>query len=317
MIVTVTMNPAIDKSISVPGFAIGRTNRARTEKVDLGGKGINVARALHKLGCPATALGFLPGNEGPSMSAVLAATGIHPDFLYVPGEIRTNLKIKDPLTGSETEINQLGFQVDAGHLEDLAVRVREHASRSAAVILSGSLPEGAPPDIYARLLRIAKSCGARTVLDASGAAFKHGLAERPDLVKPNRAEVEELLAVRIEGDPQLLDAARSLLGLGVSTVVISLGADGALAASAGRAWRARPLPVKTASTVGSGDAMVAALALAMIREVPLPDALRMATAAGSASATLEGSEVADLDAVNEFLPKVTIESMDLPERASS
>jgi len=308
MIATVTLNPALDKTMAISGFAVGRTNRASIEQIDAGGKGINVAKAARQLGCPVVALGFLAGANGRWVADALAAQGIPCDFVWVPGETRVNLKIKDPLTGTETEINEPGFQVGAEHVQALMRRVEEQAGQCSVMVFSGSLPPGVPPEIYAEFIRIARNRGAQTILDAAGAALKHGIAAGPDLIKPNRAEAEEVLETKIDGEAGLVDAARRFLALGARVVVLSLGADGALAVSQRERWRAYSPPVTASSSIGAGDAMVAALAFAMTRGLALPDALRLATAAGAATVATNGSAT-ELGSIEEYSKGVTLHSI--------
>jgi 1-phosphofructokinase len=308
MIATVTLNPALDKTMAIPGFAIGRTNRASIEQIDAGGKGINVAKAAKQLGCPAIALGFLAGANGRWIAEALGAMGIPSDFVWVPGETRVNLKIKDPLTGTETEINEPGFQVAADHVQSLLRKVEEQAGQCAVMVFSGSLPPGVPPEIYAEFIRIARNRGAQTILDTAGAALKYGIGAGPDLIKPNRVEAEELLETRIDGEAGLVGAARRMLAMGARVVVLSLGADGALAVSERERWRAYPPSVTASSSIGAGDAMVAALAFAMTRGLALEDALRLATAAGAASVATNGS-ASDLGSIQEYSKGVTLHSI--------
>lgn len=309
MIATVTLNPAMDKTMLVPGFTIGGTNRGQVERVDLGGKGINVAKAAKHLGCPVSAFGLMAASDGHGISDALTAAGILNEFIYVPGETRVNLKIKDPTAGTETEINQPGFKVEAEHLNRLELKIRANAGRCAVMVFSGSLPPGVPTNVYADFIHIARQCGARTVLDSGGAALKNGIGARPDLVKPNRAEAEELLGTQITSEEELLRAACELLAIGPRMVVISLGEDGALAASAEKFWRAWPPPVKAASSIAAGDSMVAALAYAMVKNLPSAEALRLAVAAGTATVAMCGSNVAGRDLIDEFLPRVVVEEM--------
>ena len=308
MIATVTLNPALDKTMAIPGFAVGGTNRASIERIDAGGKGINVAKAARQLGCPAVALGFLAGANGRWIADALHAMGIPCDFVWVPGETRVNLKIKDPVTGTETEINEPGFPVGADHLESLQRKVEQQAAQCSVMVFSGSLPPGVPPEIYAEFIRIARNGGAQTILDTTGAALKHGIAAGPDLIKPNRAEAEELLETTIDGEAALVGAARRFLAMGARVVVLSLGADGALAVSPRERWRACSPSVPAASSIGAGDAMVAALAFAMTRGLALADALRLATAAGAASAATNGS-ASELGSIEDYAKRVTLHSI--------
>ena len=302
MIATVTLNPAIDKTLVVPDFAPGKTNRGEVERLDPGGKGNNVAKTLRQLGCPVVALGFVAGLNGQFLRRALDALGIPHDFLEVPGETRVNLKIEDPLNGTETELNEPGFPVMPAHLKEIERRVADYAARAEVVVFSGSLPPGAPPETYAALIEVAKGRGAKTVLDASGAALRAAIAAQPDLVKLNRVEAEELLGPAT--DPEA--ALGRVQAMGPARVVISLGADGAVGAGDGRRYRARPPRVRTRCTVGAGDAMAAALASALASQMAFPDALRLATAAGAATAASSGSSAASRDAIEALLCQVEL-----------
>ncbi len=306
MIATVTLNPAMDKTMIVPGFRIGGTNRGQVERVDIGGKGINVARAARRLGCAVTALGFAADAEGRGISEALAAEGIASDFVRVPGKTRVNLKIKDPRTGTETEINEPGFPAGAEPLARLEGRIREAAGRRRVMVFSGSLPPGVPAEVYAGFIRIAAARGARTILDTGGAALKSGLGACPDLVKPNRAEAEELLGGPLTSEAELLKAGREMLGMGARAAVISLGKEGALGVTAAESWRVRAPAVKAASSIAAGDAMVAALAYAMLKDLPFKEAVRLAVAAGTATAGMSGSGVAGREPIEELLPRVEV-----------
>ena len=304
MIATVTLNPAIDKALTVPRFEIGKTNRGEATRADAGGKGINVAQALKQLGAEVRALGFLAANNGRIILESLNAGGIAADFVNVPGETRVNLKIHDPIGRTETEINEAGFQVLPAHLEALKQKIAQHAPDCQVMIFSGSLPPGAPAEIYAELMAIASRGGAKCVLDTGGAALRLGLQAKPLLLKPNRAEAEELLERRLRTRSDLAAAARNLLALGAEGAVISLGAEGAVGASQHDLLFARPPAVTPLSSVGAGDAMVAALAYGYVNKLSFRDSFRLAIAASAAAVTLEGSKMADLALIQSLLPQV-------------
>ncbi len=250
MIATVTLNPAIDKNLSVPRFEVGKTNRGEVTRTDAGGKGINVAKALKQLGAEVCALGYVAGSYGQFILKALAASGIAADFVAVPGETRVNMKINDPVCGTETEINEPGFQVSPEHLQALKQKVGEYAPRCEVMIFSGSLPPGAPPEIFAELMSMASASGSRCILDTSGPALQLGIKAEPFLVKPNLAEVEELLQVRLTTRREVAEAARRLLAMGIEEVVISLGKEGAVAAIGREVLSARPPTVTPRSSVG-------------------------------------------------------------------
>jgi 1-phosphofructokinase len=315
VIVTVALNPAVDKVLIVRGFRPGATNRAAIDRVDVGGKGINVALNLRRFGCEVMATGFVGADDRYGIPATLNRSGIETDFVTVPGETRVNLKLIDPLSGAETEINEPGLAVPPQSIEALATRLRTLSRRASVIVFSGSLPPEVPADLYARLIALARAEGVRTVLDTAGAALAHGVSAGPDLAKPNRAEAEELLDASIGDEESLVAAASSILAVGARSVVLSLGADGALSASAAQMCRARPPAVAVRSTVGAGDAMVAALAYGLMKSLSLSDALRLATAASCAVAAWGQS--ATTEQIETLMPQVSIAATEAPAPARS
>ena len=309
MIATVTLNPAIDKSLTVPRFEVGKTNRGEVGRTDASGKGINVAMALKQFGADVCALGFMAGSDGQFILEALASSGIPADFVSVPGETRVNLKIRDPIYRTETELNEPGFQVLPAHLEALKRKIREYAPRCEVMTFSGSLPPGAPPKTYAELMRIAKALGSKCMLDTDGPALRLGLQTKPRLVKPNRAEVEELLERPLPTRLDLAEAASKLLEMGAGMALISLGAEGAVAACEGELLVGRPPAVAVRSSTGAGDAMVAAFAYGEIRHLSFRGSFRLAMAASAASVATEGTKFADLAAIKHLLPEVHVEEI--------
>ena len=309
MIVTVTLNPAVDKSLTVPRFEVGKTNRGEVGRTDAGGKGINVAKAVKQFGAEVCALGFVAGSNGRFILEALAASGIPADFCDVPGETRVNLKIHDPVYGTETELNEPGFQVFPEHLQAMKEKIKTYAPRCEVMIFSGSLPPGAPPETFAELITTACALGAKCMLDTAGPALRYGLEAKPLLIKPNRAEVQELLQVRLRTRRELGEASRKLLAMGAEKVVISMGADGAVAATKQNLLWARPPAVVPRSSVGAGDAMVAALAYGEVNHLSFGDAFCFAVAASAAAVTMEGSKVADLALARSLVPLVQIEDV--------
>jgi len=307
MIVTVTLNPAIDNSLTVPGFEVGKTNRGEVARTDAGGKGVNVAKAVKRFGLPVCALGLVAGRNGRFILEALSAAGIPADFITVPGETRVNLKIHDPVKGTETELNEPGFSVPPARLAEMRRKIEAYAPRCEVMVFSGSLPLDAPPETFGDLITIAKKCGAKCILDTAGAALRHGLAAGPFLIKPNRAEVEGLLQKPLRSSHELAGAARTLIAMGTQQVVISLGAEGALGATQQEVLIARPPAVKVRSSIGAGDTMVAVLAFALVEGLPFRQAFRLAVAASAATVAMEGTKVADFAAAQELLPQVKVE----------
>jgi 1-phosphofructokinase len=311
MIVTVTPNPAIDRTVLIRDFTIGATNRAIAERTEIGGKGINVARHLMSLGCDVLATGLLGSRDMHGIVETLAGQGVGIDFVRVAGD--TRVKILDPATGEETEINETGPSLAADAADALLAKLGALLPTCEVMVLSGSLPPGVPDDLYARAIALAARARVKTVLDAAGAALRLGIAAGPDLVKPNHAEAEELLGAPLRDESELAAAARELRERGAQSAVISLGSAGAVCAAAAGSWVARPPRIVPRHTVGAGDAMVASLACSLMRGLSAPEALRLATALGSATAASDAPlpRVGDFEAL---LPDVSVEA--LPRQAS-
>lgn len=310
MICTVTLNPAVDKSVTVRNFAEGKTNRVEVARLDAGGKGINVAKVLKRLGVEVCALGLLAGSNGRFILDALKAEGISADFNQVPGETRVNLKVRDLETEVETELNEAGFRVTAEHLVELRTKVSHYAEKCEFMIFSGSLPVDAPPKIFADLMEVAREKGAKCILDTGAPALEFGLASGPYLIKPNRAEVEDMLLRPLASPQQLVTAARELIRRGAGQVLISLGAEGAVGVSGPEALFAAPPTVPVRSSVGAGDTMVAVMAYAGTKALPFREAFQMAVAASAATVAMEGTGVAGIEAIQALVPEVKLEAVE-------
>lgn len=285
-VVTVTLNPAIDQTITVDALRPGTVHRARAVRHNAGGKGVNVASCLADWGVPAVATGLLGSGNAVPFESLFAAKGIVDGFVRVAGDTRTNVKIADLAGGDTTDINLPGFAADAGLLDRVRAAVRGLAAPGSLVLLAGSLPEGVPDDACATLVADLTECGARVVLDCSGAPLTAALAapagRLPFCIKPNRHELEEWAGSALPTVADLLAAARDLNGRGVDTVVVSMGSEGALFVSGGTALHARLPAVNALSTVGAGDAMVAGL-IAGLRAGASPEGIARLSVAFAAA----------------------------------
>ncbi|MEN9353552.1 MAG: hypothetical protein RL318_877 [Fibrobacterota bacterium] len=295
-IVTVTLNPAIDRTLSVPDFQVGELNRVLEVRENAGGKGVNVASALADLGVPVVATGFL-GRENARLFEVLFRTkGIEDRFLRMDGSTRLGLKLVDNSCQKVTELNCPGLTPGAADLDALFATVRELASPDTWFVLSGSLPPGAPAGLYADLIRVIHAQGAKVALDTSGEPLRLALPAAPDIVKPNRKELEQLTGTAMTGLEDVAKAASHLLSQGIALVAISMGVEGALFAQGDGMIVTTPPTVSLESTVGAGDAMVAGLLFAQIQGRNLSGSARFATACGAHAVTRLASGV-DLDAL--------------------
>jgi 1-phosphofructokinase len=307
-IATVTPNPALDLTTRLGVLTPGLVNRVREAQEDPGGKGINVAAFLASQGAgvPVLATGWLGETNAAGFRSFLTMGGIVDRFLSVPGATRTNVKIIED-DERVTDLNFPGFAVDAAREDALADAVRSIAAEVGWVALCGSLPKGASPDLHARLLREARQAGARVLLDASGAPFAAALAGGPDCIKPNGEELGEVLGERIAGVADAASAAGRMQARGVGTVIVSLGADGAVFADGGRRVHAVGRPQVLRSTVGAGDAMVAGWLMGVLRGLDLVARVRLATAFSLGALSTLGPRLPDAAEIAALAGKVQVE----------
>lgn len=309
MIRTVTLNPALDRSVSVPGLALDRVNRATSSRVDPGGKGINVSKVIKALGGRSLALGFLGGRAGDLLAQGLDDLGVAHNFTRIAGETRTNLKLDDPESGTHTDINEAGPAVSPADVACLEAALFEGAGPGDVFVFSGSAPAGVGPGIYADWIRRARALGALSLLDADGELLRQGLEVGPDLAKPNKEELGRLLGRKLEGRADLLEAAWGLQAAGVGRVVVSLGSEGAFFVDAAGAYLARGIQVEAVSTVGAGDTMVAALALGLERGEGLERMIAPAVGAATAAVLVAGSGACDPEVAARYAAQVTWEAL--------
>lgn len=286
MITTVTLNAALDKVYTVPDFRLSQVHRLQHAVTVPGGKGINAARVLRLLGAPATAAGIVAGHTGRQVLDGLRTEGIAADFVEAAhGETRLAITVLGSAPSTQTELIEEGPSVTRDELAALRRKIATLAQSSAWVVFSGSLPQGCPKELYAELIALAKAQGARTALDASGEALAAGLQGGPDLVKPNAEEAARYAGVTAITPDTAKDTASQLVQAGAKLAVISLGADGAVAAAAGTLYRVTVPNVPIISPLGSGDAMVAGMVASALRNPDhIPQMLRYGAACGTAAA---------------------------------
>lgn len=296
MIYTVTLNPALDREYQVPALAFGEVLRAAAVRDDLGGKGFNVSRALLALGEPSVAVGFVGGHAGRRIAEGLSALGLATELVELAGgETRTNVTVVAP--DRHVKVNEPGPAVSPEEQARLVARVRALARAGDLWVLSGSLPPGSRPELYAELVRILQGAGARALLDTSGPALRAGCAAAPFLVKPNAVEAEELTGLDAGAPAARAAAIGAVHRLGPAHVLLTLGAEGAVLSDGARTWRATPPAVDERNPIGAGDALLAGVVFGLARGLALPEALRWGVAAGAAAASLPGTAVGDRELV--------------------
>jgi len=297
VIVTVTPNPGLDRTLTVPRITFNEIMRAKASRLDWGGKGLNVSRALQALGVESVATGFLGGATGQMLERGLHDLGIATDFVPIAGETRTNTVVAEVETERHVKVNEAGPTVRAEEVAAFLDRARGQIRPGDIWVLCGSLPPGLAPDFYARVIALVKAGGAMALLDSSGEPLRLGCAAAPYLVKPNAVEAEEMTGRRISSDADVLAAVGFFLQLGIELVALSLGAEGLLLASKHQAVWARPPRVPVRNPVGAGDALLAGVASALDgagrpqrghNRPALEDIARWGVAAGTAAAMREG-----------------------------
>ena len=307
MIVTVTMNPAIDKTVEIDTLCPGGLNRIQRVEYDAGGKGINVSKTIKELGGESIAVGFLGGNSGRTIENVLNQKGIRNDFVWVDQETRTNTK-KFKKSGELTELNEPGPVISPEQSQELLDKISAYASEGTLVILAGSIPSGVDSDIYAQIIQMVHEKGGKVLLDADGKLFREALEAVPDIIKPNRVELEEYMGIDYRAsEKELLDAAEKFLESGIETIAVSMGKSGAMFVRDGYQVKCPALSVKSHSTVGAGDAMVAALAYAWDQKLGSEDTVKLCMAASAGAVTTVGTKPPSREVVDELINRVVIQ----------
>lgn len=308
-VVTVTLNPAIDQTLSIPGFAAGQVNRVAGSRSHAGGKGVNVACFLADLGVEVTATGFLGSENAGLFESAFTQRNIMERFVYLPGYTRVGIKIVDGWAHETTDINFPGLTPEREDIDRLFEEIADLAVPGRWFVLSGSVPARAPHGIYAGLIQLIHEKGGRVVLDTSGRPLRAALAKAPEVVKPNVDELNELVARALDSPAAVRAAAEPLLERGVGRVVVSMGGDGAVFVERGQALLARPPRVTVQSTVGAGDAMVAGIVYATVQDSSLADLARIATASGAYAVTRLGPGIEDRAALENLIGQVGIETL--------
>jgi 1-phosphofructokinase family hexose kinase len=315
VIVTVTLNAAQDRTVSVPNFHMGGRNRAIESLTLPGGKGVNVARALRRLGQPVIATGLAGGRAGTYIIEGLTAEGVLNDFVRIGEESRTSTAVIDPTSAQQTEINEVGPVVAAAELSILYEKLSYLSSGGQVFVIAGSLPSGVPQEIYRDIVELLRKRGIFTVIDAAGPPFKRAVAAHPDLVSPNIREAEEIVGYEFNDDSDSAAGAATLCEMGAQGALIH-GYNGCVARlvphgeRSHRTYRAAFSARTAVSTVGSGDSFLAGFLSAWIQKAPPEQALAQAVAAGAANTLQLGAGVFDLEDMEAFMRQVEVVEME-------
>ncbi len=320
MIITVTLNTAIDKTLSVPNFRLGRRHRAADQTTMPGGKGVNIARVLKALGAPVIATGFAGGATGTRIVEQLTQLSVLSDFVRIREESRTNTAVVDPTTGEQTEINEKGPKVSEQETELFVDKLLYLAKGASTCVFAGSLPRDVDTDVYARLIRELRRLGVTTIVDTDGDPLRRAVRAEPDVISPNEIEAEELVGHEFNDDGDRLLAVSEMAELGAGAAIMTTP-DGCFArmppAEPGgdpRLYRVRlgAGAIEPRATVGSGDAFLAGVVAARYLGRSPEECLAYGVACGAESTQHLGAGLVDPARVQRLVADVEVQRPDLP-----
>lgn len=308
MIYTLTMNPALDRALTVAELTPDDTARVTEETFYAAGKGIDVSRVIKELGGSSVALGLVGGYDGLHLEGLLLNAGVLTDFTPIGGETRTNILLREASSGRHFAISASGPQVTAAEIGSLYEKLR-NLREPEYLVMSGSLPRGVSAEFYGQVILAARACGAFTLVDADGDALRAAITHAPSFIKPNIHELGRLAGRTLEGEAEIVVAARELLAQGIGEVLVSRGRHGLLLCSPARVLKAVGPEIEAQSTVGAGDSAVAGFVLARSRGLEPGECLRWAAAAGTGTAMTPGTELCHRQDVEKLLPQIVVSEL--------
>lgn len=309
MILTVTLNAAIDKRYVINDFKINEVNRAAECEYYAGGKGLNVSRAATIAGAKVLATGFVGGHAGEYILEGLNRQGIDSDFVKVMGESRSCLNIYDAVNKTQTEILEPGVTIEEDDLKRFIEKYESLVPECSVVSISGSVPKGLGADVYPELVRIAKENGKKVICDTSGKLLEEVIKHGPSMIKPNADEIQMLTGKSVDSESDLIEAGREIVRGGVEQVVISLGSAGALMIREEGVYKAVVPKINAVNTVGCGDCMSAGFAMAFEQGMSPCDALKHASAIASAAAMTEKTGFLRMSDYESIYDQIVVEEL--------
>jgi 6-phosphofructokinase 2 len=308
MVYTITLNPALDRTLWVEKIQPDESNRIEKEQRYAGGKGIDVSKVMKTLGVSNKALGFVGGFAGEELEGRMLNEGVSCDFIRISGETRTNIIVNDMSTGMQTIFSASGPEIKPYELMQMIHKV-EKLEKPDIVTISGRLPPGVHSEIYRKIIEIAKNKEAKVILDTDGDALKVGIQGLPDIIKPNVHELSRLADRKLITVDEIIRAAQSVYKQGVRIVLVSMGAKGILLFSRKERYLASPPKVKVKNTIGAGDSAVAGFVYGLVRGKSLKKALINAVAAGTATTLRPGTALCQKDDFLKLIPEITLKAI--------
>lgn len=310
MIYTLTLNPAVDRELTVSEMRYDSVLRATEARVDFGGKGFNVSRLLKGMGAPSVAVGFLGGRAGQMLEDGLHSLGIGTDFVWVPGETRTNVSIVTQAHDHYIKVNEKGPLVEPAKQQELLEKIAELASPGDWWVMAGSLPPGVAEDFTARIVAVLSRSKANAILDTNGEALRLGCIEKPYLVKPNTEEAHGITGLPMHTLTEIAAGAAEIRRMGAQNIVVSMGKAGALLQTAEGTWMVHTPRIEEKNPIGAGDSMVGGLVWALTQGEQLIEALAWGVASGAATASLPGTEVGSRELITQLKAQVRHERLE-------
>ena len=308
MILTLTINPAVDRNVTVDRLAFEDRGYILSRSKSAGGRGINASRVIHSFGGSTIAIAVSGGQAGKLFESLTKASGFPMHLVPIENEMRTNLTITDQ-QGLTVKLNELGPPLSTKELDNVALMVEKHLDKATWFMICGSMPPGVPPHFYNHLLELAHKKKVKTLLDTDGDALLHGLEAEPTVVGPNQQEAERLLNRALITRTHLVEAVERIHGMGAKSVVLSLGSRGAIGRTDKELIEAIPPRIDAVCPIGAGDALAAAFTWAVDHKRNFVDAVRWGVAAGTASAKLPGITFANLDQTKQVYPHVDVRAI--------
>jgi len=304
MIYTLTPNPSIDRTVTIPEIQFNSVLRSKNVRLDWGGKGFNVSRALAQFGVESMAMAWVGGGTGKMLADGLQRLGIQTDFVWVDEETRTNTMAIEEEGDWHIKVNEPGPSISKGDVAQLMQKAESYAMKGDLWVLSGSLPPDVPEEFYADLINMIKSRGAKVYLDASGAPLRYGCQAGPFLVKPNHHEAAQIVGFAIDDQEDAKRAALPFLRMGVEYFALTMGAQGLLMATQSEMVFATPPKINVHNTTGSGDTAMAAIIYAQLKGMSLVETAQWAAATSAASVETVGVSEFSIERIQELLPQI-------------
>lgn len=306
MIYTLTLNPALDRTLTVEKLVADETIRVISEERYAAGKGIDVSRVIKEMGGRSIALGFVGGYDGLELEGRLINDGVLSNFIRIAGTTRTNIILKEKASSHQYVISAPGPHVSAHELSQIYQQIVSLPDMTY-LVMSGSIPPGLKPSVYGQFIMAAKAKGAMVALDADGEAMREGVRSAPDFIKPNLKELSRLVGREVNTEQEIMEACDPLFNRGITIVMVSRGAKGILTVTHDEAYRCVPPKINVQNTVGAGDSALAAFILCYSRGGALAECTKRATAAGTATAMAAGTALARLEDVDKLVEEVQLD----------